>query len=160
MIFVQWGLRVIIMDMIGRVRPMRRRYMLSEREIAKCKGFSRDTLEKRLCAKVNEPPKCRRASTSTKPHAARGDAAVSAQSRRQGVIGYRFYPHHLPGQGDLNQRSAGCNRRLVSFVHPRPPVSSMGRNNPIFENGDYWSAADSLGVSGPLSFTLDFGYRR
>jgi hypothetical protein len=54
------------MDMIGRIRRLHRRDKLSEREIAKRTGLSRNTVAKWLRAEVKEPPKYRRVTTSTK----------------------------------------------------------------------------------------------
>ena len=48
------------MDMIGRIRRLHVRDKLSEREIARMTGLSRNTVSKWLRAPINETPKCRR----------------------------------------------------------------------------------------------------
>lgn len=48
------------MDMIGRIRRLHARDKLSEREIARMTGLSRNTVSKWLRAPVNETPKYRR----------------------------------------------------------------------------------------------------
>ena len=54
------------MDMIGRIRRLHSRDKLSEREIAKRTGLSRNTVAKWLRAEVKTPPKYRRVATTTK----------------------------------------------------------------------------------------------
>ena len=53
------------MDMIGRIRRLHSRDKLSDREIARRTGLSRNTVAKWLRAEVKAPPKYQRASTTT-----------------------------------------------------------------------------------------------
>jgi len=54
------------MDMIGRIRRMSRRGNMSEREIARTTGLSRNTVAKWLRGEVGDGPRYRRAVQPTK----------------------------------------------------------------------------------------------
>lgn len=54
------------MDMIGKIRRLHRRDHLSEREIARKTGLSRNTVRKWLHGEVPEPPKYQRTAQACK----------------------------------------------------------------------------------------------
>ena len=78
------------MDMIGRIRRLQVRDKLSEREIARMTGLSRNTVSKWLRAPINETPKYRReprpnklsAFEATLRHALTADAKRPKHERR------------------------------------------------------------------------------
>ena len=72
------------MDMIGKIRRLHARDKLSEREIARKTGLSRNTVSKWLRAPVNEAPKYRRDPRPNKLSAFEGvlKQALTADARR------------------------------------------------------------------------------
>lgn len=72
------------MDMIGKIRRLHARDKLSEREIARKTGLSRNTVSKWLRAPVNEAPKYRREPRPNKlsPYEAELKQALTADARR------------------------------------------------------------------------------
>ena len=72
------------MDMIGRIRRLHTRDKLSEREIARKTGLSRNTISKWLHASVKEAPKYRREPRANKlsPFEAQLKQALTADARR------------------------------------------------------------------------------
>ena len=72
------------MDMIGKIRRLHARDKLSEREIARKTGLSRNTVSKWLRAPVNEAPKYRREPRPNKlnPFEAALRQALTADARR------------------------------------------------------------------------------
>ena len=72
------------MDMIGRIRRLHVRDNLSEREIARRTGLSRNTVSKWLHAPVSQAPKYRRAARPSKLSAFEGllRQALLADARR------------------------------------------------------------------------------
>jgi transcriptional regulator with XRE-family HTH domain len=120
---------VITMEMIGKVRRMKLRDHLSNSEIAKRTGLSRNTVKKWLKAPSDEVPKYRRASGQTKlsefeaalVQALKADAHRPKQARRTARALYarwlqpahRVYPCLARGTG---QGVAGlCAADLCSW---------------------------------------------
>jgi transcriptional regulator with XRE-family HTH domain len=66
------------MDMIGRIRRLHSRKKMSEREIARITGLSRNTVAKWLHGQVDGPPKYRRGDKPNVSVASRPSSPVRA----------------------------------------------------------------------------------